>query len=112
MDIDRLGVMAPISPKESAKKGTDLVVFSVHLWCAQHSACAVFASLPAQPQAVDQIHNRGNKLKYILNILLISVLGLGLCSVFAAEGPVRIAKPEDVVIALYRDFGWELTLQR
>jgi hypothetical protein len=48
-------------------------------------------------------------LKYILNILLISVLGLGLCSAFAAEGPVRIAKPEDVVITLYRDFGWELT---
>ena len=48
-------------------------------------------------------------LKYIFNILFIVFLGLGLCSAFSADGPARIAKPEDVVVWLYRDFGWEIT---
>jgi hypothetical protein len=48
-------------------------------------------------------------LKYIFNILLIVFLGLGLCSAFAADGSAQIVKPEDVVVSLYRDFGWEIT---
>jgi hypothetical protein len=48
-------------------------------------------------------------MKYLCNLLLLAFLGLVPCSAYAADGPARSAKPEDVVVSLYRDYGWEIT---
>jgi hypothetical protein len=47
-------------------------------------------------------------MKCICKILLLAFLGFVSCHAFAADGPARAEKPEDVVNSIYRNFGWEI----
>ncbi|HTP64948.1 MAG TPA: hypothetical protein VMJ66_06120 [Geobacteraceae bacterium] len=48
-------------------------------------------------------------MKFICKVLLLLFLSIASSQVFAAAGTAGTGKPVDVVTAIYRNFGWELT---